>query len=99
MAAALLVAAIVAAVLLGLASGAGSPRKEYHNFLAGIGCTNMVIANMIIDAVTWGIPAATVQDRLSSVPNVGRAEIAKVGDPYMKQFSAYLTAKAKAANK
>jgi len=76
-----------------------SPRKESLYFLSGIGCTNLLVANMVIDAVTFNIPATTVQARLSNIPNVLATDIAKISDPYMKQYAAYVAAKAKAKGK
>ena len=72
-----------------------SPRKELLTYLSSIGCTNQLVANYVIDAVTWNIPAATVVARLSIIPNVKATDLAKISDPYMKLLQTYVQAKAK----
>lgn len=81
-----------------LAVAKTSPRKEFLTFLASIGCTSQLVANAVIDAATWNIPAATVIARLSDIPNVKSTDLLKIQDPYMKQATAYLVAKAKSAS-
>lgn len=73
----------------------GSPRKELLGVLAAAGCTNLIVANYIIDAVTYSIPFETVKARLAIIPNISAADISKVADPYMKALTTYYSNKKK----
>lgn len=70
-----------------------SPRKTLLAVLSAAGCTNVIVANYIIDAVQFSIPSATVQARLRQIPNVLAVDISKVADPYMKALTTYLATK------
>ena len=78
-----------------LVVGDTSPRKELLTYLTSLGCTSQLVANAVIDAATYNIPAATVIARLSLIPDVKSTDLLKIQDPYMKQTTAYLVAKAK----
>ena len=85
---------ILLAMLLSVASAQRltvktSPRKELLGVLAAAGCTNLIVANSIIDAVTYSIPFETVKARLSIIPNISAADISKIADPYMKALTTY----------
>lgn len=71
-----------------------SPRKELLSVLAPVGCTNALVANIVIDAVTFNIPVDAVKARLANIPGVKDSDVAKISD-YMKTLTAYLAAKKK----
>lgn len=63
--------------------------------LAAAGCNNLIVANYIIDAVTYNIPSDTIKARLSAIPNIKSSDISRVADPYMKALTTYYANKKK----